>query len=202
MTPSRLTFDGWIAGIGTTSGVRLVLGHWPSSPFGPVSDVMIEHPDGHRRLLAPTAELGRFIAETYSFHDVTVVPVDVTRAGPQWSVTAGPLTLSFTTGARRALGVLLRSVPRPLSQRLPWVRAISTPARLLQGVRTYGTAGNNRREWYAAHDLHPVRDAAATLDGDDLGPLTAIDPPVRFGFTSTPRTPSLTRVTTTIQLAG
>jgi hypothetical protein len=201
MTPHRrLRFDGWIAGIGTSSGTRLVLGHWQTSPFGPVSDVMIEHPGGHRQLLAPTPELGQFIAETYAFDEVTTVPVTVSRAGPQWSISAGPLTLSFTTGGRGALGALLRSVPPPLAQNLSWVRLISTPATVLQGVRTYGTAGNHRREWYAAQDLHQITSAAATLNGTDLGPLTEIDPPVRFGFTSTPSTPSLTRVTTTIQL--
>jgi hypothetical protein len=43
----RVRFDGWIAGLGTASGTRLVWGHWPGSPFGPLSDVMVEHADGH-----------------------------------------------------------------------------------------------------------------------------------------------------------
>ena len=38
-------------------------------------------------------------------------------------------------------------------------------------------------------------------DGVDLGRLAPVDPPTRFGFSSTPRTPALTAVTTTIQLA-
>src|SRR5690349_9545864 len=104
----RFVFDGWIAGLGTTGGTRLVLGHWPTSPFGPVSDVMVEHPDGRRVLLAATAELGRFVADTYAFDAVEVVPV-VVRRDP-WSVTAGPLALRFTTGRRGALGALLRAV--------------------------------------------------------------------------------------------
>lgn len=33
----RLTFDGWIAAVGTGSGTRVVVGHWPRSPFGPFS---------------------------------------------------------------------------------------------------------------------------------------------------------------------
>ncbi|BBH69196.1 hypothetical protein ACTI_58810 [Actinoplanes sp. OR16] len=195
-----MRFDGWIAGVGTASGTRLVLGHWPVSPYGPVSDVMIEHPDGHRVLLAPTAELGRFIADTYSFDDVSTVPVAVRRSGTQWAVDAGPLTLRFTTGGRGALGSVLRVVPPVLARWRPWVRLIDTPARLLRGVRTYGSAGNGRREWYAAQDLHRITSATAVLDGRDLGRLTGVDPPVRFGFGSTPPFPALVRVTTTVSL--
>ncbi|MGW5372453.1 hypothetical protein ACWES4_30080, partial [Streptomyces sp. NPDC004011] len=57
--PAPLRFDGWIAGAGTSSGTRLVLGHWLRSPFGPFSDVMLERADGHRLLLAPTPETAR-----------------------------------------------------------------------------------------------------------------------------------------------
>jgi hypothetical protein len=53
-------FDGWIAGLGTTSGTRIVLGHWPRSPFGPISDVMLERGDGHRLLVAPVTPPVRF----------------------------------------------------------------------------------------------------------------------------------------------
>ncbi|GIF25467.1 hypothetical protein BJ973_003744 [Actinoplanes tereljensis] len=197
-----MRFDGWIAGLGTASGVRLVLGHWPGSPFGPVSDVMIEHASGHRELLAPTEELARFVADTYSFDQVRIVPVTVERSGPEWAVAAGPLSLRFTTGGRGALGWLLRAVPPVLARQLPWVRLIDVPARLLTGVRTYGSAGNGRREWYAVQDLHRITAAGATLDGVDLGPLSDVDPPVRFGFGSTPRSPSLARITTTVRVSG
>jgi hypothetical protein len=200
VTLTRMRFEGWIAGLGTAGGTRLVLGHWPDSPFGPVSDVMVEHPDGHRLLLAQTSELGRFVADTYSFDEVRVVPVRVDRSGPAWTVVAGPLTLRFTTGGRGPLGCLLRAVPRPLARRLSWVRLLDAPARLLHGVRTYGTAGNGRREWYAAQDLHRITAATGALDGVDLGHLTDVDPPVRFGFGSTPRFPALVRVTTTVQI--
>ena len=197
--PVRLRFDGWIAGLGTASGTRLVLGHWPESPFGPVTDVMVEHADGRRVLLAETPELGRFVAGTYSFDEVRVVPISVDRSQTHWAVAAGPLALRFRAGGRGALGRLLRVVPRALARRPAWVRLINGPARVLRGVRTYGSAGNGRREWYAALDLHRITAAAAVLDGVDLGPLTAVDPPVRFGFGSTPRFPALVRVTTTVQ---
>lgn len=193
-----LQFDGWIAGLGTASGTRLVLGHWPESPFGPVTDVMIEYPDGHRLLLAETGELARFVEQTYTFDEVRVTPFTVERGPAAWTVTAGPLTLRFGTGGRGMLGRLLRAVPPALSRQLWWVRLIDLPARLLRGVRTHGSAGNGRHEWYAVRDLHRITTATATLDGADPGPLAEVHPPVRFGFGSAPRSPSLVRITTTV----
>jgi hypothetical protein len=37
-------------------------------------------------------------------------------------------------------------------------------------------------------------------DGADLGELAPVDPPARFGFSSTPARPSLTRVVSTVEL--
>ncbi|WP_433044681.1 hypothetical protein [Dactylosporangium sp. CS-033363] len=194
----RLTFDGWIAGIGTASGTRLVLGHWPRSPFGPVSDVMVERDDGHRVLLAPTPELAEFIDATYGFDEVRITPVDV---GPAWTVAAGPLSLRFDVGRRGGLGWLLRAVPAKVARHPNWVRLVDLPARLVMpGVRTHGSAGRGRREWYGVRDLHPITGATAAWEGRDLGPLTGVEPPVRFGFGSTPRHPSLARITTTVDV--
>ncbi|GAA3707773.1 hypothetical protein [Streptomyces tremellae] len=199
--PGRLRFDGWIAGTGTASGTRLVLGHWPRSPFGAFSDVMVERPDGHRLLLAPTRDTARFVAATYLFDTVLVVPVAVTAAGRRWTVTAGPLAWRFAAGRRGVLGLALRAVPGPLAGRPAWSALTDLPARvLLDGVRTRGTAGGGRREWYGARDLRPLAAVAASWDGTGLGPMTRVTPPVRFGFGSVPPAPSLVRVTTTVEL--
>jgi hypothetical protein len=196
-----MRFDGWIAGLGTRSGTRIVLGHWPTSPFGPVSDVMLESSDGHRRLLASSAELAEFVAATYTFDEVIVTPVDVIRSVSQWNLRAGALDLRFDVGRRGGLGMLLRAVPAPLARSARWVELIDLPARVVMpGVRTHGTAGNGRHEWYGARDLHPISAAGGTLDGTPLEELTDVDPPVTFGFGSTPRTPSLVRIVTTIRL--
>ncbi len=228
--PSR--FDGFIAGLGTAAGLRVVLGHWPRSPFGAFSDVMVERPDGHRMLLAPPAVAG-FVASTYTFDEVCHVPVDVAVAGrdgslapasngrlpdpvrsslagrgapapfasgDRWTVRAGPLELAFTVGGRPALGALLRAVPRRLAVDPRWVTAIDVVARrVLPGVRTRGSAGQGRREYYAALDLRRLTDARVTWHGADQGGLAPVDPPVRFGFGSTPRTPSLVRVVTRVE---
>jgi len=122
-------FDGWIAGVGTASGLRAVLGRWARSPFGPFADVMVERADGHRLLLAPTAEVAEYVAATYRFDEVRVVPVVVRVDGPWWAVAAGPLELRFVVAGRPALGVLLCAVPRPVATRAAWVRAADVVAR-------------------------------------------------------------------------
>ncbi len=196
-----LKFDGAIAGMGTTSGTRLVVGMWPLSPFGSVTDVMIERADGHRILLAPTRELADFISATYEFDEVRVTPVLRVRDGKKWMVSTDQLALTFDVAGRPALGWLLLAVPRRLARARWWATAQDPIAKLvLKGVRTRGTAGVGRKEWYAALDLHRIGSLSARFDGSDLGELQPVNPPVRFGFGSTPAEPALVRVLT--QLAG
>jgi hypothetical protein len=89
---SRWIFDGHIAGIGTGSGLRAVVGIWNSSPFGPFSDVMVQEPSGHRLLLAPSEEVADFISDTYSFDEVRVLDVNTTLARDLLTVDAGALS--------------------------------------------------------------------------------------------------------------
>ncbi len=196
-------FDGFIAGLGTAAGVRLVVGHWPRSPLGAFTDVMVEHPDGHRLLLAPTREVADFVAGTYRFDEVRVGPVRARTDGTRWEVDAAPLALAFTTGGRAPLGRLLRLVPRRVATSPRWIAALDAVARrVLPGVRTRGSAGGGRDEFYGALDLHRITAATAAWDGVDLGPPAPVDPPVRFGFGSTPRAPSLTRIVTLVRTAS
>ncbi|MFF3322548.1 hypothetical protein [Streptomyces sp. NPDC002889] len=199
-TRQRLRFEGWIAGVGTSSGVRLVLGHWARSPFGPFNDVMLEQANGRRLLLAPTAEIGDFIAGTYTFDEVQIVPVTVDVAGEAWSVTAPSLDLHFTTGRRDRLGALLHAVPGSLAIRPAWSALVDVPARLLLGVRTCSSNRADRREWYGVQDLLPISSAVAIFGGNDLGPLARVEPPVHFGAGSVPRKPAVVRLITTVGL--
>lgn len=199
--PVRLRFEGWIAGTGTSSGTRMVLGHWRRSPFGPFSDVMVERANGERLLLAPTRETADFIARTYAFDAVRIVPVRVSVDADTWTVNAGSLDMRLTTGRRGCVGLALRAVPGVLARRPAWSALMDLPARLLlNGVRTRGSARAGRREWYAAQDLKPVRAVSAVFEGDDLGAMAPVEPPVRFGFGSVPRKPAATRITTTVAL--
>ena len=96
--------------------------------------------------------------------------------------------------------MLLRAVPAPVAESPAWCALVDPVARvLLRGVRTRGTARVGRREWYGATDSHAVLGLAGTFDGADLGALAAVDPPCRFGFSSTPTRPSVTTVVTTVE---
>jgi hypothetical protein len=200
--PDRRTdrFVGEIAGLGTASGHRFVIGRWVESPYGAFADVMHESPQGHRTLRAPSTTVADFVAATYRFDEVVVAPVVATRAGGALVVSTGDLHLRLTAGGRTAIGWCLRAVPRPVARSPLWSTLVDPIARVaMSGVRTRGTAGNGRREWYGATDQHRLDAVDAVLDGRDLGMLTDVWPPVRFGFSSTPRRPSVVSVTTTVR---
>ena len=195
----RWVFDGHIAGIGTESGLRAVVGLWQRSPFGSFSDAMVELPSGHRILLAPTAEVAEFIAAVYNFDETRVVDVAAWQGGHQLRVDAGPLRIRAAVGGRTRLGRMVRLVPRPVAVHPHWLRAISPlSARLVPGARTAGTAKGGRQEYYGVTDLHSIDSVRVRWDGGDAGSLTAIRPAVSFGFSSVPPEPSLARVRTTV----
>lgn len=197
----RYRFDGEIAGLGTASGVRIVIGNWPRSPFGPAADAMVEFPGGHRLLLAPTAALADFVAATYSFDDIQIKPVSVQRSAGRLQLQAGELRLALDVGPRPLLGMVLRAVPARLASAPAWATLIDPVAALvLPGVHTRGSAGGGRREYYGARDLHRLAGCGASWAGRDLGGITDVVPPVRFGFGSTPSRPAIVRITTTIDV--
>lgn len=200
---ARYRFAGEIAGVGSTSGVRVVVGHWRDTPLGSFADAMVERRDGHRVLLAPSAEVRDFIAATYVFDEVRLEPCEVRESPGRREFRSTSLHLDLTLGGRTALGHLLRVVPARLGTAPAWCALTDPVARVvLRGVRTRGSAAGRRREWYGATDVHRVVRLDGALDGADLGDLAPVDPPCRFGFSSTPRTPSLTQVVTTVEVPG
>jgi hypothetical protein len=208
MPPSRFTgrvahqrFDGEICGFGTASGVRIVIGRWADSPYGSFTDAMVEHPGGRRVLVAPSVDLADFVGGVYAFHDTVVCEVFTERSPGHLTFTGGPLTADVTIGKRDALGWALRCVPRSLATSVAWARFVDPLARMtMRGVRTSGRTAT-ARETYGATDRRRVTAVRATWATQDLGPLADIDPPVRFGFSSTPIRPSIVAVTTTIRTA-
>src|SRR4051794_7662659 len=108
-------FDGAIAGIGTASGIRLVVGMWPVSPFGGIVDVMIERPDGHRVLIAPRPDVAAFIATTYNFDEVRIEPTSMAIVDRRWMIDTATCRVTMHTGRRTAAGQLLSLVPRALA---------------------------------------------------------------------------------------
>lgn len=186
-------FVGTITGLGTAAGTRIVIGDWRVSPLGAFTDVMVERADGHRVLLAPDARVADFVTSTYSFDEVRIEPVVAEETVSRVGVRSTSLEVEATIGRRTLLGWMLRAVPRAVRTRRWWAR-LTDPMARLRGVRTIGTAGNGRVEWYAAKDLHAVSDVRAVWEGTDLGALADVRPPVRFGFGSTPATPSRVEV--------
>lgn len=196
--PAR--FRGSIAGLGTTSGVRIVVGSWSESPYGEFTDVMLAEPDGTRRLLAPSPEVAAFVADTYTFDEVLVVPVRVRRDWSFVRVTAGELDVHYLLGRRTPLGVALRAVPTALGSSRWWTRVTDPVARsFMRGVRTRGTARDGRRETYAATDHRAITRVMGSWNGADLGSLAPVSPDPRFGFGSTPERPSVTTLVTTVE---
>jgi len=198
MVRLRQQFRGRIAGVGSTSGIRVVVGDWLETPMGPFADAMVETAAGHRVLLAPHQDAADFISATYSFDETRIEPFEVTGT---WQVRSSPLSLDLTVGGRTPLGLALSAVPRRIAESPAWCTITDPVARVaLGGVRTRGTAGNDRREWYGATDTRRVTAMSGTFDGVDLGMLAEVDPPCRFGFSSTPKRPSVTSVVTTVEL--
>ncbi|GAA2741220.1 hypothetical protein GCM10009868_06540 [Terrabacter aerolatus] len=195
-------FHGQIAGVGSASGVRIVVGSWERTPLGSFGDAMVETADGHRVLLAPTPEVAAFIEATYVFDEVRLEPVTVSSGRYRWHVESPSLVLDLTVGARMPLGRLLRTVPARVASSPAWATVVDPVARVaLRGVRTRGTASAGRKEYYGATDLHSVTSLDGVFDGAPLGALAPVDPPCRFGFSSTPTRPSVTTVVTTVVLA-
>lgn len=193
-------FTGEILGVGTGEGTRVVVGSWAQSPYGRFADVMVERADGHRVLFAPTRAVAEYVASTYSFDEVRVVPVSVERQEHRLSIAAGPLSATVGVGRRTWIGRALHLLPDAITARTWFCRLCDPIARkLLPGVRTHGTAGDGRYEFYGAHDVHAVTSLTASWDGCPLGELSPVSPPPRFGFGSTPSAPALTRLTTTVQ---
>lgn len=201
MRRRRLVFSGHIAGFGTEAGVRMVVGSWARSPFGVFADVMVEAPDGERTLIAPTSVIAEFVSQTYTFDRIELGAVDVRHTVEDFSVTAPGLSVSGSLGGPAPFDWLLRLVPPILTRAPGWLRLINPLATMLvPGVRTAGGAGNGRREYYGVRRTRLITAVDGTFDGADVGGLTALHPPVRFGFSSAPSTPQFVSVTTTIDL--
>lgn len=181
---------GTITSSGFASGDRVVVGRWDRSPIGPTVDVMWARPDGTRLLLAPDARTAEFVTAVYDFDEVRIEPFEVDAGPDHLHLRAGPLRLDLRAGPR-----VLRLPPRPR-----WfTRRVEGPvARALLGVRTWGTSPTGVQEWYQARSCRFLRSAAATLDGEDLGAMAPLDPPCRFGFSESPRRPSMVEVRPTL----
>lgn len=199
-----LALTGHIAGVGTAHGTRVVVGRWRRSPLGGFVDVMVEHPDGTRVLLAPRADVVDLVTRLYTFDAVHVVDVRAVadRATRTWTVVAGPLHARLELGGRTRVGALLGLVPAALVTAPATAGLVDVAARtLVPGVRTRGRGADGSWEVYAARDQHAVVGLVAHWGDEHLGPLRRVEPPVRFGFSSVPAAPCVTAVDVRIESA-
>jgi hypothetical protein len=152
-------------------------------------------------LLAPSDEVAEFVSATYTFDSTEIGPVTVDHVTDAFSVTAPGLVLAGRLGGPAPFDPLLRLVPPRLATAPAWLRIVDPVAsRLIPGVRTCGSAGNGRREYYGVRRSRRILLVDGTFRGVDVGGLAPLDPPVRFGFSSAPKTPQMVSVTTTIDL--
>jgi hypothetical protein len=195
----RLAFTGHIAGAGTGSGLRIVVGAWDESPFGTFTDVMLQCADDERVLLAPDDSVAEFVGSTYRFDRVEVGAVSAGFGTGQLVVTTENFDARFRIGGPARVDHLLRLVPRRLATSPRWLRVIDpVAARVLPGVHTYGTAGNGRVEYYGVRRSRRITAIDGHYRGSPFGGLAPLRPPVSFGFSSAPSAPQIVSVTTTI----
>ena len=184
--------SGAISSCGFASGDRFVVGRWDRSPIGSTIDVMWARPDGTRVLLAPDQATADFVTSVYRFDEVRVVDITFDATADTLRLEAGPLRLHLAAGP-----AVLWLPRRPL-----WfTRWVERPfAYLLMRVRTWGTSPTGVQEWYQAESCRFVRTASASIDGVDLGARAQLSPACGFGFSESPRWPSIVRVRPTLRL--
>lgn len=96
----------------------------------------------------------RVVASTYSFDEQVIEPVSVEDTADGWQVSTPSLSLRLVVGGRTPLGAALGLVPARVATSPAWCAVIDPVARTaLRGVRTRGTAGGDRREWYGATSM-------------------------------------------------
>ncbi len=179
---------GSIAGVGFSTGNRVVIGHWNDSPIGPFSDVMWAEPDGWRTLFVATMAAKSFVTAIYDFETVHVVPeLRVDESADRIHVAWNEAELSLRLG---------RAVPFP--PRNAWLsRRIERPiARMTMGVLTHGVSPSGVEEEYRARRIHRIKSGWGVAAGRDLGTIGPPRPACGFGFSEPPPFPSLTRLET------
>ena len=183
-------FQGRITSSGFQTGDRVVVGTWNSSPFGNFTDIMWARSDGTRILIAPNQEIADYVTDMYSFDDVLLEEIDVKEEGRNLSVKCKTMELEFSWKKGFAI---------PFKRSLLFIATVELFfARLIFSTRTYGLTRNNRREWYAIDRVSNLSHASANISGEDMGDMTPMSQPCKFGFSEAPKKPASCEVRTHI----
>ncbi|HJL55328.1 MAG TPA: hypothetical protein QF424_05265, partial [Candidatus Thalassarchaeaceae archaeon] len=76
---TKEVFEGRVISSGFSTGDMMVIGDWDKSPFGPFTDLMWAKPDGTKVLIAPAQEIADYVSSMYSFEEVVVAPLEISR---------------------------------------------------------------------------------------------------------------------------
>ncbi|HYO04284.1 MAG TPA: hypothetical protein VET27_21400 [Mycobacterium sp.] len=154
----RLAFTGHIAGLGTGIG-----------------DVMVQTADGERILLAPTEQIAEFVSSTYTFDSTEIGPVSAQHTVDGFSVSAPGLDVAGRLGGP-AVGAATACDRADVAAGHRSRRVPADPR-----VRTAGSAGKGRREYYGVRRTRRIADVDGTFRGVDLGGLAPLYPPSASG---------------------
>lgn len=175
-------FSGRITSSGFDSGDRIVVGAWKTSKFGEFTDIMWAKPDGTRVLIAPTQEIADYVTDMYTFDEVILENITTTQGGRNLKIYCSSMELEFTWN---------RGFSIPFKRSLFFISTVELFfAKLLFSTRTYGITKNNRKEWYAIDRVSKVIQATAKIKGIDVGSLSPMNEPCKFGFSEAPKKPS------------
>ncbi|MGF1597696.1 MAG: hypothetical protein ACFCVK_12330 [Acidimicrobiales bacterium] len=189
-----LVVRGTISSTQLAGDHRIVVGRWPTSPIGPLVDVMWRAPDGERRLLVDSEEGAALITSIYEFDDVRIGPLRVEGDDRHTRVRTDGLELDVTGGRRR---------PVPVRRPLAFTCLVEAPiARALMGVEVHGLSPRGALEWYQTTGWRWIDHGRAAIDGVDVGAPRPFTGPVGVGFSEPPARPSIVSVRVTIVRPG
>jgi hypothetical protein len=183
---TKEVFEGRVISSGFSTDDMMVIGDWDNSPFGPFTDLMWAKPDGTRVLIAPTQEIAAYVSSLYSFEEVVVTPLGISKGKRSIEVNYDLGRVSMTWG---------RALPLPFRRPLWFIANIEAPfARIFFGTKTHGTTRNGWKEWYHVRGLSRLISAEIEIDGRASSRMTGSTPGACFGFSNPPRMPLSVRV--------
>ncbi|MBM47436.1 MAG: hypothetical protein QGF28_03340 [Candidatus Thalassarchaeaceae archaeon] len=183
---TKEVFEGRVISSGFSTGDMMVIGDWDKSPFGPFTDLMWAKPDGTKVLIAPAQEIADYVSSMYSFEEVVVAPLEISR---------GKRSIEVNCNLGRTAMSWGWSLPLPFRRPLWFIANIEAPfARILFGTKTHGATRNGRKEWYHVRGLSRLISAEIEIEGRASDQMTGSTPGACFGFSNPPRMPLSVRV--------
>ena len=129
-------------------------------------------------ILPPEAAL----EQAEQVNEVILENITTTQGGRNLKIKCSSMELEFTWN---------RGFSIPFKRSLFFISTVELFfAKLLFSTRTYGITKNNRKEWYAIDRVSKLIQATAKIKGIDVGSLSPMNEPCKFGFSEAPKKPS------------